>query len=73
MHMRKEIKLDNKIRYCFSCGERKKVGAVVATFYNKILHNYCEDCYVMIKDVLTGIERNGLKIVVSDKMKRSDK
>ncbi len=70
---RKEVKLDNRIRYCISCGERKKVGAIVATTYNKILHNYCEDCYIIYRDQFKGIERLNLKLVISRNIKKKDK
>lgn len=70
---RKKIKLDNKIRHCISCGERKKVGAVIATTYNKILHNYCEDCYILYREQFKGIERLNLKLVISRNIKKKDK
>lgn len=65
---RRKIGADNRIRTCISCNERKKVGAVVATHYNKILHNYCEECYSLYREQFKGIEKLGLKIIVSRKV-----
>lgn len=70
---RKEIKLDNKFRNCISCGFRNKVAVVVATTYNKILHNYCEYCYFLYRDRFKGIERFKLKVVKSRQTKIKEK
>ncbi len=70
---RKKIKIDNKIRHCISCGERKKIGAVIATTYNKILHNYCEDCYILYREQFKGINKLGLKLVISRSIKKNEK
>ncbi len=64
MRMRKQIKLDNRIRCCFSCRERKKIVAVVATVDNKILYNYCKDCMPYVKNIL--IEQSNLKLVIKN-------
>lgn len=70
---RKKIKIDYKFRHCISCGERKRIGAVVATTYNKILHNYCEDCYIIYREQFKGIERLNLKLVASRNIKKKEK
>lgn len=70
---RKKIKIDYKFRHCVSCGERKRIGAVVATTYNKILHNYCEDCYILYIEQFKGIEKLGHKLVISRNIKKKEK
>jgi len=68
MRMRKQIKLDNRIRHCYSCGERKKIVVIVATLQNKILHNYCEECFIIFEDQFKGaFEKHGLKLVMNNK------
>ena len=68
MRMRKQIKLDNRIRHCYSCGERKKVAVIVATLQNKILYNYCEDCFILFEDQFKGaFNKYNLKLIINNK------
>jgi len=45
-----EKSMENRVRTCYGCGERRKIVGVLTTFFYQVLENYCEYCYVFVKD-----------------------